>query len=74
MNNLKGIIQLTELCKTHDINLSINESGIMFIMYRNGKAFSKHFDIDVLNNIALNISPEILIDIFKEEYFLTKAA
>lgn len=74
MNNLKGIIQLTELCSINDISLTINESGIMFTMYRNGKAFSKHFDIDVLKNIALNISPEILIDIFKEEYFLTKAA
>lgn len=73
MNNLRAIVEISEQCKLHDINVSIDESGIIFTMYRNGKVYSKHYDLDIINKIALNISLNILIDVFKEEMILSVA-
>ena len=70
MTNLNTIIEISNLCKKHNIDVRIDESGIVFSAYRNGHLFSKRYELEMLSKIVLDLPLEIIIDLFIEESVL----
>ena len=70
MTSINTIIELSEVCKEHNIKMGIDESGIMLSALKHGKEISKNYDLETINIIALSYPVQIIIDMFIEEYVL----
>ena len=66
MTNLNTIIEISNLCKKNNIEMSIDGSGIVLTA---GK-ISKRYELEMLNKIVTDLPIEIIIDLFLEEMVL----
>lgn len=70
MTNLNTIIELANLCRKRNIEMSINKSQIVLSAYRNGRVLSKSYEFELLGKIVKDLPIEIILDLFIEETVL----
>lgn len=71
MSNLNAVIEISALCKSRNIDVNIDTSGIVLSTLKNGDTLRKRYDLDTLSKIVTDLPLEILIDVFIEETVLT---
>lgn len=69
MNEIKTVIEISNKCKEHNIEAKIDESGMILSANRNGEIISKHFNLEEIGIIALNLPLDIIVDMFLEEIY-----
>lgn len=70
MTSLNTIIEISNLCKKKNIDVRIDESGIVLSAYRNGNILHKRYELDMLGKIVKDLPLEIIVDLFIEETIL----
>ena len=70
MANLNMIMEISNLCKKKNIDMRIDESGILLSTYKNREILSKRYDLDTIGNVVENLPLEIIVDMFIEEHVL----